>query len=132
MIKLIPVIIALAVALPANAQEATKFASFSISNKEATVSGSYTVGGYSHEQIRGFIAKECKGAVGAIQPNGNPRKRKGKVFQKYVTTCAGGLKPKYKGSVASFEVEALPDGKTLVEIMASDGAGKMVFLKEKR
>ncbi|WP_186766357.1 hypothetical protein [Falsiphaeobacter marinintestinus] len=54
------------------------------------------------------------------------------LVQKYTTTCSGGLVSKYKGSSAAFEVELMPDGRTLVEITTSDGSGNIIYLKEYR
>lgn len=100
------------------------------------VEGIYSVGGYEIGQMRGMMAKYCKGGkIGQIAHVGKARKRRGQVLQKFETTCAGGMPDRFKGSTLGIEIEYITkkneyQGKHLVEITTSDGSGNIVYLRE--
>ena len=113
----------------------TKFVSFSVKRGSTDVSGMYLVNGYSTAEMTRLMRKYCKGGkVGQFVLKGKPRKKRGVLRQKFETTCAGGLPDRFKGKRASFEIELVTEGdyknKHLVEILTSDGAGNIIFLKE--
>ncbi|MBZ0129337.1 MAG: hypothetical protein K8F59_09490 [Rhodobacteraceae bacterium] len=104
-----------ATALPAMA-EAEKFVVFSISAKKPAVKVTSLVGGYSDAEIRKFIAAHCAGSVGALEASGKPRKKRGKLMQKYVTTCQGGPNPKlFATNNLTVEVEPTTGRKNMFE-----------------
>ena len=112
--------------------DSTKFADYAFSSKRTTIKGAFVVDGYTPAQVMTYIAQDCNGTPGQMSLVGKPRKKRGNIIQKFQTNCEGGLTSKYKGRTASFEVQEMDDGRTLVEIFTTDGKGNMVLLKEYR
>lgn len=112
--------------------DSTKMAAYAFSSKRTTIKGAFIVDGYTSAQVMAYVAQDCDGAPDQMSLVGKPRKKRGHVIQKFQTNCEVGLTSNYKGRTASFEVQEMDDGRTLVEIMTSDGSGNVVLLKEYR
>lgn len=112
-----------------------QYVNFRMEQGKATVTGAFYLDGYTPTQIRRMMSVYCKGGnVGPIEPNGKPRKKRGKLRQKFTTTCPGGRLSRFKGRSTTFEIEYFTDGqyrnKHLVEISGSDGLGNLIYLRE--
>lgn len=126
--------VSLALAVPAAAE--TKAFFFSLERGKQEVKGTTVVDGYTVKEMHSFIRQYCKGGkVGQIAYTGKARKRRGKLLQKFVTTCEGGPHDRFKGKRSSYEVEFITQAgeyrnKHLVEITTSDGKGNILYLRE--
>lgn len=113
----------------------TKGFYFALERGTQTVEGVLAVDGYTTAEMRGMMAKYCKGGkIGDLTYVGKAKKRKGVLLQKFATTCAGGPLDRFKGKRTGFEIEYITSGeyagKHLVEITGSDGSGNIVYLRE--
>ena len=98
MIKTFVVALGLSIAMAGVASAQIQFVSFSMKRGKAEVKGTLALNGYSISQTRDMMSEFCKGGqLGEIAYVGKPRKRKGNVFQKFTTTCAGGPLDRFKG-----------------------------------
>ena len=129
-------LVALLSANSAMAADPIKGFFFRLERGSTKVEGLYSVGGYEIGQMRGMMAKYCKGGkIGQIAHVGKARKRRGQVLQKFETTCAGGMPNRFKGKTVGIEIEFITktneyQGKHLVEITTSVGSGNIVYLRE--
>ncbi|MEO0658545.1 MAG: hypothetical protein AAFY74_13915 [Pseudomonadota bacterium] len=98
-----------------------KFMYISIRDDKPKVKVTNLVGGYSEAEIMRQVAYHCAGKTGALALDGRPRKKRGRVFQKYTTTCEGGPNPKVlETSILAVEIEAVSGGETMFEYTYSD------------
>ena len=131
---LAPLAMSALLAGPAFAAE-RQYVNFRMEQGKATVKGAFYLNGYTLPQISKMMSVYCKGGnVGPIELDGKPRKKRGKLRQKFTTTCPGGRLSRFKGRSTTFEIEYFTDGeyknKHLVEISGSDGLGNLIYLRE--
>ncbi len=116
-------------ALPAIAAE--KYTNYRIKKKTPKIEGSFLVDGHTLKEVQVFVRQNCAGGqVGKIQLVGKPREKRGKLQQKFKTTCAGGPATRYEGAKSvSIEHELMPDGRTITEMLYGKN-GQIIFLQE--